>query len=463
MKPAFALLLSLLLSCLLTWSCHNDSSANSPRGALSSEPYTFDPEQLKEKLSYLIKDSLEASLFNIDEEGIKVYADQRSREIDSPEFHLFINEISSVASAMDQLSGPGLIRYYLNKGTQKLTRRERSSMAGLSSPPPFNPNAPHPLKGWRIAVDPGHISGTLAWAEIEGKFVKMHPQALTRQTPIAFWEANLTLATAYLIRDRLRQLGAKVIMTRGTPGLSVAGLSYEDWKAKYWPQIVKDSAMAWEFTQEQVDFWLNKAEEKVIYRSFYNAEDLRNRAVMINEFRPHCTLIIHYNVHGPNWENRDAENFLPPADTNYLMAFIPGSFLAGELKTVEDRVAVLRLLLTRDWENSQLLTKAFLTRSVEHTDVPRVPKENGLTYLDRSSIYAGADGLYARNLTLTRLVESPLVYGESLNQDYLGEAMQLNKRDTVIHGIMISTRIKDVAQAFVDAVLDYAEEGRGER
>ncbi|MEM9987119.1 MAG: hypothetical protein AAF804_18655, partial [Bacteroidota bacterium] len=457
MKPAFALLF-LLFSTLLPWSCRNYSQSDAQQSAARSAPVSFDSGYLKEKLSYLIKDSLEAQLFAIDSSGITVYADQRSREIDSPEFRLFVDEVASVADALDHLSGPELIRYYRKKGTKPLPHEARSSISELSANPPLHPQAPQPLKGWRIAVDPGHISGTLALAEIEGKFVKMHPQPLTQQTPIGFWEANLTLATAYLIRDQLTRLGAKVIMTRGTPGLSVAGLSYQDWKAKYWPQVVKDSAIAWELTQDQLDYWLNKAEEKVIYRSFFNAEDLRNRAELINGFRPHCTLIIHYNVHGPNWENRDQENFLPPADTNYLMAFIPGGFLAGELSKVEERVALLRLLLTQDWENSQRLTKACLTHSVDKTGVPRVPKENELGYLARSSIYAGADGLYARNLTLTRLVESPLVYGESLNQDYLGEAMQLNKRDTVIHGIMASTRLTDVAEAFVAAVLDYAGE-----
>ena len=54
-------------------------------------------------------------------------------------------------------------------------------------------------------------------------------------------------------------------------------------------------------------------------------------------------------------------------------------------------------------------------------------------------------------------MRGPLIYGESFNQDYAGEAPQLNRRDTVIHDILVSRRVADVAKAYVDAVLDFAE------
>lgn len=453
------LLLLLGLAALLGLGCNSYSRATPDEEELTQgwQPKAPTLSELQARLKVLVKDSLEASLISLSPDGIRVYANADQQEADSPEVIVYAHEYLAMGRMLSEVPADSMVRRYLKKGSDSIRTYwlQRAQLPPRQLPPRLA-HPERPLQGWRIAVDPGHISGSLAEAEVEGKFVKMRPSAATQGQGIGFWEADLTLATAYLVRDELKALGAEVILTRGSPGLSVQGKSFAAWKADHWPQAARDSAEAWEMTPYQLNFWLNRAEDKAIFRSFYNAEDLRRRAELINLFRPHCTLIIHYNVHGPNWELRDEENYMPPADTNYLMAFVPGSFLAGELETAEDRAHVLRLLLTDDWRESYRLGQAWVRRSQQHTAVPPVPVENGLAYLNRSSVYVGEPGLYARNLTLTRLVRGPLVYGESLNQDYLGEALRLNQRDTVVHDILVSKRVQDVADAYVDAVLDFA-------
>ncbi|MEM7660155.1 MAG: hypothetical protein AAF399_28860, partial [Bacteroidota bacterium] len=78
-----------------------------------------------------------------------------------------------------------------------------------------------------------------------------------------------------------------------------------------------------------------------------------------------------------------------------------------------------------------------------------------LVYLHQYSIMADT-GVYARNLSLTRMVHGPLIYGESLCQESFAEAKRLNKRDLEIEpGFYSASRLQDVATAFVSAVYEF--------
>ena len=444
--------------------CNTASQASPPIPAGMPVPEAPVPDviMLQQRLALLLHDQALTQYVQIDSSGIALYASPAARAADSPEVKIYPEEYRLTARLFDMMRPDSMVRYYLQKGTepwgeewQALARHARPVLPG-----PVSPDPGRPLAGWRIALDPGHIAGSLEMAEIEGKYVKMHPSQLTDFERIGFWEANLTLATAHLIREQLEGLGATTMMTRHQPGLDVNGLSFSEWKMEHWPQAAYDSAESWNLSQRQLSYWLKRAGDKEIMRSFYTAEDLRNRANRINAFQPHLSLIIHYNVHGPNWENRDRKGYIPPADTNYLMAFIPGSFLDRELKTAEDRCVLLRLLMTYDLTYSQELAEAFVAASQRHTGVPVVPPDHQLRYLHKSSLYTGSPGVYARNLSLTRLIKGPLVYGESLNQDYILEAKSLNQRDITVNGMLVSSRVKDVARAYVQAVLSFAQDDR---
>ena len=57
------------------------------------------------------------------------------------------------------------------------------------------------------------------------------------------------------------------------------------------------------------------------------------------------------------------------------------------------------------------------------------------------------------------MIQGPLCYGESLCQDNVVEALALNKRDVEIGGIPTSSRLEDVAKAYIRTVISFAKEG----
>ncbi|HEY2573698.1 MAG TPA: hypothetical protein VGH65_06505, partial [Verrucomicrobiaceae bacterium] len=70
--------------------------------------------------------------------------------------------------------------------------------------PPLQPNDP-PLKGWHVALDPGHIGGE--YAKMEERWLSMTPES-------AIMEGSLTAQLAWIIKPRLEALGARVSLVR---------------------------------------------------------------------------------------------------------------------------------------------------------------------------------------------------------------------------------------------------------
>jgi hypothetical protein len=56
---------------------------------------------------------------------------------------------------------------------------------------------------------------------------------------------------------------------------------------------------------------------------------------------------------------------------------------------------------------------------------------------------------------MTRLVHGPICYGESLVQNNLQEALRLAKLDTEVQGYPCSSRIKQVATAYFEAIKEF--------
>ncbi|MEM6800049.1 MAG: hypothetical protein AAF696_01530, partial [Bacteroidota bacterium] len=313
-----------------------------------------------------------------------------------------------------------------------------------------------PLAGIKVALDPGHIAANMEIAELEGKYVKMAPSSSNQQERIEFFEARLNLATAHLIREELEEMGAKVLMTRSEGGISTFGMDYWTWKEEKWDSTLKTAELNGDLSEEQARYYRSKAPEDKIFNHFYVREDLRNRAKLVNEFAPDLTIIIHYNVHAPNWMKRNDAGEFTPTEANYAMAFVPGAFMEGELDQELDRVDFLRLLLfPEDVYASIRLSDLFLKYSKDLTGVERVKEAEGLSYLDKACVLTDYQGVYARNLSLSRMIKGPLVYGESLCQDNAAESLMLNKKELEVEGIWVSDRVKAVAESYVKAVRDY--------
>jgi len=417
-----------------------------------SQQYMYQPSVVYARLPYLLKDYNLDQYFSITENGISIYASEADRQIGRVECHLYPNEIPSFLGMLDNLPHDRVLRLYQEKGT---THWEDHMLD------PYKPiedwiasdDADKPLMGLRVALDPGHVAGSLEEAELEGKYIKVRKGA--QQLDINFWEADLTLATALMIQRELANKGAEVMLTRQLPGYSSMGIPYSEWKRRQMKKDLEAELRAGRITLEEKIYFQRRATDRDLFRRFFNQLDLRNRAKLVNAFKPHIVLIIHYNVDKDNWEKRDAEGYFQPGNANYCMAFVPGGIMSKELSTPEDRMYLLYALLTQNIQKSRTLASDFIEASVKHTQVEIVSPISGPDYLQAACRATPEAGVYARNLALTRMITRPLCYGESLCQDHWKEIQELSKAEIEIQGLTVSRRIQEVADAYVETVLNY--------
>ena len=439
-RPAFCILLfPLLILC----SCRGQHSIE---GSI--------PQFAQSRLDLLVKNPEISEHIAWDGEAIRIFGSAEHRKEGLPECVIYRDEFESFGKLFSYLPADSIQALYLSKGAQRWSDSIFSQWIPTLKRDTLEADSNQPLRGWKIALDPGHIAGNMKTAELEAKYIRM--EKVLGEKEIAFWEANLTLATALIAADSLRALGAEVMVTREQPDVGIRGLTFQEWKKTSFEFSLDRGVQEGWIKPEKEEYYRKKPEDQYLLRGVFVQEDLRERARKINSFGPDLTLIIHYNVHAPNWEDKDKKGSITPTDVNYLMAFAPGSFMKGELDRPIDRIEFIRLLLTPDLENSVDLCSNFVSRSVELTQVPIVDTASDLSYLSRASVYAGTPGVYARNLSLTRLVHSPVCYGESLCQDNAKECIMLMQKDFEIGGISAPERVRTVASVYVRAVMDYS-------
>lgn len=261
------------------------------------------------------------------------------------------------------------------------------------------------MKGMRIAIDPGHLGGNYAIAE--ERYIDMLPcEDVGFQTHLQFDEGTLALLTAKVLRNLLVEAGAEVMLTREQVGKEAGPLT------------------------------------------------LHNRAEMINAFQPDLTIIIHYNVHTPC---SAANNKTLPTHHNYNMAFIGGAFGSGDLSTKQSRAEFARMMATDDLEQSAKLCKHILEHMQKQLGVPSVNDADNPPYLEQLCLKV-SEGVYARNLALTRLVHGPICYGESLCQNNIEECQLLARKDFYLDDIVGPQRVVKVAQAYFDGIFAFIKE-----
>lgn len=285
------------------------------------------------------------------------------------------------------------------------------------------------LKGARIAIDPGHFGG--AFAELEERFIKIPPSKSKNGQEIYFAEGDLTYLTAVELKRLLEAEKAVVFITREGVGKGAIKEEFSVWRKKH-PHLQTES--------------LSK-----LFRMYYNIEDLRTRAQKINDFSPDITLIIHYNMHLDD-TGQEGNELLTLS--NYNLAFIPGAFAHGELKSKEDRYEFLRLLLGDTAEKSLELSQCIVEEFVRYLNVPLISQRDKVSYIEKACLFQ-APGVYSRNLALTRLIHSPLCYGETLIQNNQDEAYKLAFFDGCELESPCSHRIQQVAQAYFEGIKKY--------
>lgn len=285
------------------------------------------------------------------------------------------------------------------------------------------------LKGARIAIDPGHFGGI--FSKLEQRFVFFPAQKGKRA--ISFDEGTLTYLTALKLKSLLEIKGATVFLTKDGIGKGCLEKNFFEW------------------LQEQAGLWSGKESLSEIWRKKFNKIDLEARAEAINAFKPDLTIIIHYNASSYIPNKRAAEQ---TSNANYNLAFVPGAFAKGDLDSIESRYEFLRLIVTQDCEESIKLSQHITSQFTKQLKVPLIFDTEKDPY-EPNLCLKQENGIYARNLFLTRSVHGPLCYGETLIQNNPEEAIRLSTLDSQVEGIPCSKRVLEVARAYFRGIQEY--------
>jgi len=342
-----------------------------------------------------------------------------------------------------------------HQSVQQLLKKQFYERAAIHLPiAPTETPTGHPLAGKKIAIDPGHLGGDMEMALLEGKFVRMrHGDEL-----LEFNEGNLNLATAILLKQKLEAVGAEVLLTRSAEGVSAFGKTYGQWLEQDFEKALQTA-----LKQGEINRWeyrkLKRYSPQQVFHRFFKHREMKERARKINRFAPDISLVIHFNIDERTFLSRPNKSEMVPAEVNYCMAFIPGSFLDGELQKPEDRIAFAQKLFSEDVERSILLAERVMHYHHKLLKVPFATAEHRLSYLEHNSLpIPNAPGVYARNLVLTRFINGPVCYGESFCQDSRTEFLQLYTPEGTAEAAMQLPRLQQTAEAYYLGVLDYFEQ-----
>ncbi|MGL5891165.1 MAG: hypothetical protein ACRC3B_14850 [Bacteroidia bacterium] len=391
--------------------------------------------------------------YTIDLFGVSIYAGAAEKATGKPEYRVTWNELPVYKAILAHSTREEAMRMMREKGSGPFSPEITKTYYQLGNhrDNDFAPSATTPLNGLRIALDPGHFAFDSASSRVEDKYLDFNIAGTgTDSIRINFFESKLTWQTATILAQQLRSAGAEVMFTRQY-GFTAFGKTYQQWKTDDYPRAL-DSLLK----VRPNDANLKKLkdprfsqDDRLIFRFVFRDVELRKRANLINAFRPDLTVIMHYNVDETNTDWKRT------TERNYSMAFTAGSFHSGELSDSEKRFDFLRLLLTDELTESITFSGAVTRRFESELRVPLATQRDAL-YLQNSCIQTGQPGVFCRNLSLCRLVQGTLVYGETLYQDNVNECTQLMKAaQTESPGP--DARTFQVAMAYYNGILDWAK------
>lgn len=238
-----------------------------------------------------------------------------------------------------------------------------------------------PLKGIRIAIDPGHIGGE--WAKMEERWYQIDGQGLEVK------EGEMTLAVAKLMKPRLEALGAKVTLVRKTTE-PVTKRRPEDFVELATKELASDSP-----TPEEIE-----ARTEIM---FYRWSEIRARAKKVNtKIKPDVTLCLHFNAE--DWGNPAKPSL---TTRNHLHFIINGTYSIHEFSLHDQRLNLMKRLLQRIHPEELAVSSAVAESMAAATKLRayRYTKPTAKHVSDNSYVYA-------RNLMANRIYYCPIVYIE---------------------------------------------------
>lgn len=365
------------------------------------------------------------------------------------EFAIYSHELKVLTAYFENASTEDQLEFYKFKGTRKLSKLQLDSIWVSMKEEVKLPklSGTKSLQGIRIAIDPGHFSSNYTESKIEGKFVKLVNEESRTKDTITLVEGQLTFLTADLLKRMLEDQGAKVLITRTQANYTAFGQSYTEW-FRFRRFKVLDSLTALKEITPTECLNYKKLTKNTLFWQFFRDYELVERARKINNFAPHLSIIIHYNVDDKNapWTKATVRN--------NSMCFIPGGFAPNDLKKTVNKIHFVRLLISDQIMRSELIGSLTINAFQKNLKITTA-KQMDTDYLMKHSVCSTGDGVFCRNLILTRYVNSPLVYGESLYQDNNIECTLLNNCNYSSYGVSVPQRVYQVAKSYYEAVLNY--------
>lgn len=366
------------------------------------------------------------------------------------EIAIYANEIELFARFLTNNPFPKQEQLVKFKGTKKLSKAKCDSISDKITDKKKKNKYDNklPLSGYRIAIDPGHTAVTLTEALIEQKFLYFRKDSINHPyDTIKLFESALAFNTAQLLQKMLEEQGAKVLLSRSQENYNSFNCTYLQWVSKHKTRVL-DSLFSHKVFTKAKYTKLSNSNDHDLFWDFFRDFDINNRAKLMNDFYPHVSVIIHYNVDEKNDPWKQVTN------KNFTMAFIGGAFTNDNLDKIENKVHFLRLLLTDELNQSEKLAALTVANFNKNLDIP-IASQFDATYLKDNCLLTGSPGVFSRNLNLCRSVNSPLVYGESLYQDNEKECEALMKMDITYKDLKTNERLLNVAKSYYQAVFKF--------
>jgi len=312
-----------------------------------------------------------------------------------------------------------------------------------------------PLKGIRIALDPGHIGGD--WAVLEARYFK-----LGDDPPVK--EAELNMITCERLAERLRADGADVVWAKHgyepVTHLRPEDLHHEAIAALALPEHAPSHSgytpsflfglplpHAPHSGNQRVSETRIDNEAALL---FYRVAEIRARGDVVNPLHPDLTICVHYNA--DDWGD---PNHPTLTDHSRLVIFTNGAYEKSELVYDDYKYDLLRKLLDRtavqEERGCALVGQSML-------DTLKYPPENYPgTYFAHH--VTNVPSVYARDLLANRIYHGPVIYCEGpymnardayyriIAGDYLGLR--------TIQGQSVPSIYRDYAAAVEKGVLKY--------
>ncbi len=364
------------------------------------------------------------------------------------ELVIYQNEIYIIGKMLESQSNQQLQDFFIYKKIRNLTKKEKDSiLINLDENTSVTKKNALPLSGIRIAIDPGHFSADLNTALVEQRSLNFTYNNHGKTDTIKLIEGYLTFLTAEILGEKLKALGAEVFITRKSANSTAFGISFNSWYLKRKNKVL-DSLLLTHQIDNKKYTQLKTCSKQKFFQLFFREYELLERARIINNFNPHLSVIIHYNVDENNnpWKQ--------PTENNYSMCFIGGAFLEDDLDKIENKIHFLRLLLTDHIEKSEKISGYAMYHFENNLNVLSANASHA-NYLKKYCIPTKNKGVYCRNLLLTRYISSPLVYGESMCQDNIYECLSFSKNDYTVGNKKIPYRIYQVADSYYKSILEY--------